>query len=75
MTQSTYIDFLVSWILLNLYYYMEAAIHFPPYSDLQEPVQQLRNCVLVRQAKYVTKEKKKKGIKLRPMSLKIKNFT
>lgn len=38
---------------------MEAAIHFPPYFDLQEPVQQLRNGVLVRQAKYVTKEKKR----------------
>lgn len=30
--------------------------------------------VLVRQDKYITKEKKK-GIKLRPMSLKIKNST
>lgn len=43
MTQSTYIYFLASWILLNLGYYMDASTHFSPYCDLQEPVQQLRN--------------------------------
>lgn len=51
---------------------------FPPYCDLntKEPMQQFRNSVLVRQNKFVffVKEKEK-GIKLRPMSLTIKNFT
>lgn len=49
---------------------------FPPYCDLntKEPMQQFRNCVLVRQNKCVVKEKEK-GIKLRPMSLTIQNFT
>lgn len=47
---------------------------FSPYCDLntKEPMQQFIYYVLVKQNKCVVKEK---GIKLRPMSLTIKNFT
>lgn len=83
MIQSTYICFLVSWILPNLGYFMDVSARFPLTVIYKRACATTVQVLCFCKTGHVIKkgedddedDRIKTGIKLRPMSLKMKNFT